>query len=221
MALYELSEASRYLFATAPERPPHYVTVWRWARSGLAGQRERPVSGGLITFEELVSLRMVTALRLAGFSTQHVRQVHAWLKESTGYPRPFALRDLWVSETQVFVDMEQRLISATREGQYAMEFIRGWLRKLRRPYDGFGEMEFANVEGHDVALLWRSHPHVVMRPSIQFGSPCVEGTRVPTRSIWLMRLGGDSETLISRAYGLTSEQTKAALEWEQLLAEAA
>ncbi len=220
LGLYDLAEASRYLRATAPKKPPNYGTVRRWARSGLTLDGSLAHLRPLIGFEDLMSLRMVLALRLAGFSFQHIRQVHQWLQDTTNFAHPFALKDLWVSETQVFVEMEERLASATREGQFAMEFVRDWLTKVQRPTDGQKEMEFGPADGHEVAVLWRSHPYVAMRPSIQFGMPCLDGTRIPTRSIWSMSKAGDSVELIVRAYGVKREQVEAALEWERLLAQA-
>ncbi|MBT9148786.1 MAG: DUF433 domain-containing protein [Dehalococcoidia bacterium] len=217
--VYELAEASRYLHATAPQKPPHYSTFRRWVRSGLTVPEAPPIpaKGLFITFEDLVSLRMVVALRVAGFSLQHIRRVHRWLKDTTGYPRPFALRDLWISETDIFIEMEN-LLSVTRGGQYAMEFIKEWLSRLRRPLAGSLDLAFRRVDGKEVACSWMPHSHVSLNPLIHFGAPCIEGTRIPTTAVWAMFLGGDKPEAIARDYGLPLIKVQSSLEWEKKIA---
>lgn len=217
--IYELAEAGRYLYITAPEKPPRYSAVRRWVRSGL------PVSEGpsipakdlFLTFEELVSLRMIVALRIAGFSLQHIRRVHQWLQDHTSYLRPFALKDLWVSETDIFVEMAG-LLSATRRGQYAMEFVKEWLRRLRRPLDDSLDLTFMTVNGKEIACSWMAHPYVVLDPLVQFGAPCIEGTRIPTTAVWSMFRGGDKPRAIARDYGVSLLKVQSALEWENKIA---
>jgi uncharacterized protein (DUF433 family)/DNA-binding transcriptional MerR regulator len=217
--VYELAEASRYLSITAPQRPPPYSAVRRWIRSGLPVPEARsiPAKELFLTFEDLVSLRMITALRIAGFSLQHVRRVHQWLEEATDYPRPFALKDLWISQTEIFIEMEG-LLSATRRGQYAMEFIKEWLRHLRRPLDSSLDLTFKKKNGKEVACSWMAHPYVMLDPLVQFGAPCLEGTRIPTRAVWCMFLGGDKPEAIARDYRVALVKVQAGLEWEEKIA---
>lgn len=217
--IYELAEASRYLYATAPGTPPRHSALRRWVRSGLpvAEARAIPTRDLFLTFEDLISLRMVAALRIAGFSLQHVRRVHRWLQDATGYPRPFALKDLWVSETEIFVEMEG-LLSATRRGQYSMEFLKEWLHRLRRPPGNTVDLFFRKLDGKEVASAWTSYPHVLLNPLVQFGAPCIEGTRIPTRSVWAMFLGGDKPEVLAKDYSVPLFKVQSAIEWERKLA---
>lgn len=217
--IYELPEAGRYLYVTAPQKPPHYSTLHRWVRSGLPIPEARsiPAKSLFLTFEDLVSLRMIVALRIAGFSLQHVRRVHKWLVEATGYPRPFAMKDLWVSETDIFIEM-YGLLSVTRQGQFAMEFIKEWLRQLRRPLVDSLDLTFKEEHGKEIASSWMPHPYVVLDPLVQFGSPCLERTRIPTGAIWSMFLGGDRPTAIAKDYGVTLVKVQAGIEWEEKIA---
>jgi uncharacterized protein (DUF433 family) len=160
---------------------------------------------------------MVIALRLAGFSLQHVRKVHHWLSDTTRYPRPFALKDLWISDTEIFVEMEG-LLSVTRQGQYAMDLVREWLKRLRRPTNGSTDLSFHRINGHEVASAWRPQTFVTLNPKVQFGAPCINGTRIPTNSVWAMHLAGDEPKGIASAYGIEIEKVNAALEWERKLA---
>ncbi len=218
--IYELAEASRYLYVTTPQKPPPYSTVRGWVIRGLpTPERRLPKQRGLLlTFEELVSLRMVLALRIAGFSLQHVRKVHTWLQDTTHYPRPFALKDLWVSETDIFAKMEGRLLSASKKGQYPMEFVKDWLHHLRRPTNGSLDMAFQRVDGNEVAVTWSPQLHIMLNPLMQFGAPCIEGTRIPTKSIWSMILGGDKPQTLARDYGVPLDKVQSALDWEKKIA---
>ena len=217
--IYELPEAGRYLYVTAPRKPPHYSALHRWVRSGLPDPEARsiPAKSLFLTFEDLVSLRMIVALRIAGFSLQHVRRVHRWLIEVTGYPRPFALKDLWVSETDIFVEM-YGLLSATRRGQYAMEFIKEWLLQLRRPLGDGLDLTFKEEHGKEIASSWTPYPYIVLDPLVQFGLPCLERTRIPTRAVWSMFLGGDRPAVIAKDYNVALAKVQASIEWEEKIA---
>lgn len=219
--IYELAEASRYLYVTVPGKPPLYPALHRWVRSGLPAPEAPsiPAENLFLTFEDLVSLRMIVALRIAGFSLQHIRRVNSWLQKATDYSRPFALKDLWVSEMDIFIGMERALLSATRRGQYAMEFIKEWLRHLRRPPDSSLDLSFKKIAGKEIASTWTPHPYVVLNPLVQFGTPCIEGTRIPTRTVWSMVMGGDRPEAIAKDYDVPILKVQSALEWEKRLAE--
>jgi uncharacterized protein (DUF433 family) len=159
---------------------------------------------------------MIIALRVAGFSLQHVRKVHEWLKRATAYPRPFALKDLWISETEIFVEMEN-FLSATKQGQYTMDFIKSWLKRIRRPQNTL-DLTFKKIDGNEVASSWIPRQYVVLDPLVQFGTPCIEQTRIPTSTIWSMYRGGDSLETIAKDYGIPLEKVEAGLEWETTIA---
>jgi uncharacterized protein (DUF433 family) len=99
-----------------------------------------------------------------------------------------------------------------------MEFVREWLRHLRRPVDGALDLSFKKVNGKEVASAWMPHLHVVLNPLVQFGTPCVEGTRIPTRAVWSLFLGGDKPQAIATDYKLPVVKVESALEWEKKVA---
>jgi len=151
------------------------------------------------------------------FSLQHIRGVHKYLQYLTGYRRPFALKDLWISETEIFIEMEG-FLSATKRGQYAMEFIKDWLHRIRRPDIGDLDLTFEPREGREVASAWTPHPQVVLNPLIQFGAPCLQDTRIPTVAVWSMCIGGDTPETISKGYNVPLFKVQSALEWEEKIA---
>jgi uncharacterized protein (DUF433 family) len=217
--VYELRNAGRYLYITAPQRLPHYTTIHRWVRTGLpsAEAQALPKRELFINFQDLVSLRMIISLRIAGFSLQHVRRVHKYLQDITGHRRPFALRDLWITKTDIFIQMEGYL-SATKRGQYAMEFIKDWLQHIRRPDIGDLDLTFIKSDGGEIASAWTPHPYVVLNPLIQFGAPCLQDSRIPTVAVWSMFRGGDTPEAIAKGYNVPLLKVQSALEWEEEIA---
>ena len=71
-----------------------------------------------------------------------------------------------------------------------------------------GGLQFAD----QVARSWSPQPGVVLDPAVQFGEPCIRDTRIPTRAVWSLVRGGDSQDLVARAYGITQGELTAALE---------
>ena len=217
---YELADVGRFISVTAPRRPPHYTTIHRWVRSGLPDSDSTRVKARelFISFEDLISLRMIIALRQAGFSLKHVREVQLWLRDATNYSHPFALKDLWLSDSEIFIDMEGFLLPATQRGQYAMDFVREWLQQLQRPNIGPLDITFESFNGKVRASAWTPHTNVVLNPKVQFGAPCIEGTRIPTKAVWSMFQGGDTPTTLAKDYGISLDKIRSALAWEKRLA---
>ena len=73
----------------------------------------------------------------------------------------------------------------------------------------------------EIADVWRPHAGVLVDPEIEFGAPCIEGTRVQTEAIWAFSQAGDSCEGLARAYRLEIAQIEAAIGWETRLSEAA
>jgi uncharacterized protein (DUF433 family) len=70
----------------------------------------------------------------------------------------------------------------------------------------------------NVAQTWEPRKLIMLDPRVQFGAPCVKGTRIPTRAIRGMIEGGDPRELVLRAYEITDDELDAALAWEEQLA---
>ena len=69
-----------------------------------------------------------------------------------------------------------------------------------------------------LAATWEPSGGVLLDPMVQFGAPCVKGTRVPTRSIWGMIEAGDSPRWVAESYRLSEEEVEAAIAWENSIA---
>ena len=91
--IYDVPEAVRYLRATFHADELYPVSSRKligWIRRGLAspGLSEIPGRELLIEFEDLVSMRVIAALRSAGVSWAEIRATDQWLRDQTGCARP-------------------------------------------------------------------------------------------------------------------------------------
>ena len=58
---------------------------------------------------------------------------------------------------------------------------------------------------------------VWLEPGIQFGAPCLKGTRILTRTISGMLEAGDSVKWLMKSFGLSLAEVDAARDWESRL----
>ena len=167
----------------------------------------------VIGFHDLVRLRMYAVLRSRGLPIREIRAAEEFARQLTGRPDPFLTEPIWTYGSDVFMRWAERLIAATRAGQLGMEEL---LREYLRPV-----LHGLTFDDDEVAEAWRPHTGVLVNPEIEFGAPCIEGTRVQTEAIWAFRQAGDSVQTLARAYRLDVAQIEDAIGWEGRLAGAA
>lgn len=210
--LYEPTEASRFIANTlssgTPLRVPSSKLIY-WIRRGLADRELAGISGRdlILSFEDLISMRVIAALRAAGVKFSRIYEAEQWLRRVTGYRSPFATEMLWTERADVFVEMKSRLIAASRSGQYAFAIIEQYLV----PVHGL------TFDIHHVARTWEPRQNIVLDPLVQFGSPCIKGTRIPSRTLWGMVRGGDRVEYVARSFRIATEHVQDAIEWEESL----
>ena len=68
-----------------------------------------------------------------------------------------------------------------------------------------------------IAKSWEPSSGVVLEPTVQFGAPCIKGTRIPTRTVAGMIEAGDSPEYVAQTYGQPMEAIEEACEWERRL----
>lgn len=215
-ALYLTATLKRDVPTTAQVRPVSSRNLIRWIRVGLTFPELAHISGKelLMTFEDVVSMRVIALLRALGVTWPKIHRAEQWLREQTNYPRPFAIQRVWTETKDVFADFPGALVAASRQGQLAfIEVFGQYLQPV-------GDMTFVRRDGLYVARTWTPHVDVLINPKIQFGEPCVRGTRIPTRTLWRMWNGGDSIPYLVRAFELSDQQIEHALEWEDRLSAA-
>lgn len=219
--IYIVPEAALYLVATLkrdvhierPAYPIHSRNLIHWIRIGLMSPELRNVSGRelVVGFEDLISMRVIAILRALGVSWKKIHRSEDWLREMTGYPRPFATERIWTETTDVFAEFHEGLVAASRGGQLAFTEMLG--RYLQSVHD----MIFVPHNGVSVADSWIPNEDVLIHPRIQFGEPCIKGTRIRTRIIRQLLEGGDTTFYLMRVFALSEQQINHALEWENRL----
>ena len=212
VGVYDIPQAVRYIYGSRLAHEIYRVDskkLIRWIRNGVAspGLARLPANRMIITFEDLVSLRVIAALRAANVNFRAIYSAEEWLRNKTGAGRPFATEIVWTEGSGIFIELHERLISASKYGQLAMDVLREYLV----PVHG---LTFKNR----LASTWEPSGGVLLDPVVQFGAPCVKGTRVPTRSIWGMIEAGDSPGWVAESYRLSEEEVEAAIAWENSIA---
>jgi uncharacterized protein (DUF433 family) len=210
--IYDAPDIARYLLAARMANELYPVSsrsLIRWVRSGLAlpSLKEIPGRDLLLTFEDMISMRVIAALRAYGAKWSEIHSAEWWLRRETGHTRPFATEQLWTANSEVFASFRDRIVSASRHGQLAFDIITDYLI----PISG---LRFKNA----IARVWEPRSMVELNPIVQFGAPVVAGTSIPTRAIWGMTQAGDSFDMVARAYRITNEEVQAAVDWENDLA---
>jgi len=189
--------------------------IYAWIREDSGWLAPEAVSSrdSVIGFLDLVRLRLYAVLRSRGVGLADIRRAEDYARQLTGRNDPFVTEPIWTYGSDVFVRWAEMLVSVSRSGQIAMEEL---LKSYLQPV--FHGLSFNDQE---IADVWRPHPGVLVDPEIEFGAPCIEGTRVQTEAIWAFSQAGDSSEGLALAYRLEIAQIEAAIGWETRLSEAA
>ena len=184
--------------------------IIKWLRKGIVEyyDSETSTSDIRISFNAMISLRIISLLRERKISFADIQNSEKWLKEATGHTHPFATKEIWENQKNIFVNLNNKLIVSNKYGQSVFKEI------FEESLESITDLEF---DANGSAALWKPYPHIMIRPNIQFGNPCIENTRIPTNSIYGMINGGDTYDDIADSYNISNELIKAAYEWEELL----
>lgn len=225
---FTIKDTALYLRATTPparvpisfwkrHRPEQFVTTSRalyaWIRLGLEWDEPLPVSSRdrVITFEDLVRMRVIALFRSRGFSYRDIRSSEDFVRQEMGLQQPFVTENFWTAD-RILMEFEGHLL-AVSPGRLQMGFAE------------FNEF-FHPVENglafnkYGIAERWSPSPNVLIDPTTQFGAPCVEGTRVSTETLWSFHQAGDSIVSLAKMYEIDLNQVEAALDWESRIAAA-
>ncbi len=213
LGIYGIPEVALYLGVSPPLISGRKVSTTKlryWIRTSVPyiPTSAYPTRQRFVTFLDLVSMRMVAMLRSEGVQLHEIRTTEQYLRKEFGLQWPFASRGLWTYGHQVFIRLEEHLLTASKFGQQAMDFVKGWLREVRIDM-GFDDTELASS--------WCPYERVCLDPKIQFGEPCIKGTRISTHTIWSNVKAGDGLELVAKLYDLPIDDVRSAVEWEKRL----
>lgn len=209
--IYLPIEVSGYLLATMPaeQRPPTSQRIFRWIRHGLVPPEVKDVPGRkiTITFADLVTCQAVALFREAGLSLAAIRQAEQFFAGLYSLEKPFAYQQFWYSPRDIFGRMQGTLISGTRSGQIAWDFLRDGLQSWPNA------LQFSPQTKR--ATAWFPAEGISLEPDVEFGQPCLAGTRIPTGALWSYAIAGTPIGSIARSYGIEVKQVEQAVAWEK------
>lgn len=206
VGLYTVGDAGRLIHASPG-------AVRSWVDRGLAPSPVNVAFGEttVVSFLDLISLKIVRVLRDQRISLEKIRAAEKYLRTEWGFARPFSTRRILTDGRSVLIALgadPKKLTSADRQGQ---EVIFAVIRK-----------DLVDVTfGDSGAESWRPANDVVLRPEIQLGAPCVEGTRIPTRTLFGFHRAGDSAAFLAKSYDLPRRKVERAIAYEESLEKAA
>ncbi len=213
MGIYGIPEAAIYLahtspFATGNSISPERLRYWIRTSVPIISPLNLPMPRRLISFNDLISMRMVAIMLSRHVQLEDIRAAEHYLRETFDLEHPFISREVWTLGSDVFIQLGSYLLSASKGGQQAMTFLQDWIQRV--------ELDM-NFDADDMVESWNPYTDITLDPKIQIGMPCISGTRIPTRSIWRKLRAGDSPEVLADLYDLSHSQITHVVEWETRL----
>ncbi len=162
-------------------------------------------SGGIFSFWDLLSIRAIAELRNRGVPLNEISTGAQYLTTELKTTRPFAHKGLATVGTGFFAELGD-WVDVGRGGQQAFQTV---IQQFLRPI---------TFDDSGMAAIWRPHKGTWINPNIQAGTPCVDGTRVPTKMLYDLHKSEFSLHDLAGDYRLPVEQVQAAIEYESSLA---
>lgn len=213
LGIYGIPEAAKYLSHTPPFTNGNRISTERlryWIHTSvpIISPPELPIPRRLISFNDLISMRMVAVMRSRNVKLKDIRKAERYIREKYNIQYPFINKEVWTCGSDVFIKFENYLLSASKFGQEAMEFLKEWIRKV--------ELDM-NFDQNDYVESWHPYTDITLDPKIQIGMPCISGTRIPSKSIWRKLVAGDSPEILTNLYNISSSQIENVKQWEKRL----
>lgn len=204
--IYSLADLRLYL-AYDGAQDDGRVLAWLGAALNPVAHKVRQPD---YSFSDLVSLFVVRRLTAFGVRSAQIREAEARMRGVRGIDRPFVSEDIATDGVEVFFATEgdqiesANLSTKRRTGQQASRTaIAPYLHQVRYQ-DG-------------AATSWAPADHVRLDPTVQFGDPTVDGSRVPTAAVADMARHA-SVAEVAQRLGLDLEAAEAAVRFERRLA---
>lgn len=172
------------------------------------GQRQN--GRWLVSFLDLVELKIVGELRRHGVSLSQIRQAHSKGRELLAVQHPLASREVRTDGTRVFIHHRETLMDLGSK-QYVLE-------KVVAPF----LVELDYDETSNLACRWRVATGIVLDPTRSLGHPTLEDCHIMTAVLHESYLAwGESEIDVAEAFNISPAQVLRAVKFEQGLRRAA
>jgi uncharacterized protein (DUF433 family) len=217
--VYALAEAARYLGAR-----PSTLRGWFHGRTYAVGDQRRRSPAALpaaqapgvpISFLDLADAHVLLTIRRGcGIPMKRFRTAMDYFRrEFKGQIHRLSHRDFCHDHRDIFVRLEDRLLSLSERGQYVdEEIISEGLRQLRYGNDGYAARFFPRFEGEGVQEC------VMLDPAMNFGRPCLAECGIGVDAIAVRFRAGESIADLAADYGIGSEHVEEAVRWHERLA---
>ena len=190
--IYDLVEAARMI-----RRDPYTVAQWTQEEEPLHAVPDSP----FLCFLDVISLYVISEFRRRNVSVKEIRRGSEYLTDKLHIPYPFAHQQL-ATAGEAFFGKIGEWYDVGKRGQGTFETM---IRDVLQPIE-YGEEELAEI--------WRPAQGVWVNPLVQAGTPCIDGTRVPTRLVADLTAAGDTLSEIAKDFALDISQIKAAVDYE-------
>lgn len=218
--LYYLNEVSKFLRATdlstrGSELPLSVQQIAAWCRRGFFNleKNEFERNKRFVQFPHLITSRMIAILLSYGISIKRIQDAHDYLQKETCARYPFATKVIWTEDVEasshIYTEINRMLVTADEFGQMPFGEL------LNKKIVKVANMQYDHTER---AVKWQPAKGVLIDPQIYSGVPCIQGTRIPTETIYQMHISGDSIDALTKWYPLDIDQIDSAIEWEKRLA---
>jgi uncharacterized protein (DUF433 family) len=169
----------------------------------------------VIGFRDLLELRMVSAFVRHGVDLKVIRATVEAASQNFGQDYPLTNQQFRTDGKRIFL---QALKKASEE-----ELLIDVLRKQFVFSDIIKPSLYEGIEyGTDGAIRWfplGKRKTIVLDPALQFGTPVVSGTGVPTDTIYASYMAeGRNKDMVARVFDLTPKMVTDAVEFEEGLA---
>jgi uncharacterized protein (DUF433 family) len=196
--LYDLGELSR-LCQVHPE------VVRRWTRThGHLPAIVTPSLNPYFSFLDLITVHVAAELRLRHVSDDDIRRGVQLMSAELSTDRPLAHRRLATVGRSFFADLGE-WVDAGKGGQGAFLSV---IKPVLKPIE---------YDPDEMAKLWRPRPRVWLNPLVQTGAPCVDGHRLPTKTLADMVDAGDDPEEVADNFEVSLKDVEAAVRFEHEL----
>jgi uncharacterized protein (DUF433 family) len=190
------------------ETPRQTVSTWVSSGVGIDSTSAPTDARFLLTFADLISLFVVRALRKASVDIPQIKAAERNLAALWGVAKPFAFGEFRTGYGAIVTELQK--------GEQPVAVGRG----IQEILYALVKNDLTNVtyDAEQRARRWRAADFVSLRPDLQFGQPCIDGTRITTRAVRQFVFGGEPIEELADDLNVPIAQLEAALRYEEKLA---
>lgn len=173
-----------------------------------------------LSFVNLTEVHVLKILRKShNVPLNRIRSSLDYLSEEYGQPHPLADIDFLTNNLDLFIEVMDDLVNASRGGQVVMkQMVIDYLHRIDRDEAGKAARLFPLQPGQHTDDDARV---VVIDPAVCFGRPLLFGTRTPTDVIYDRYRAGDSTASMAEEYQRSVHDIEKAIAWETAAYDAA